>query len=345
MWYHLITVRRVLHEMELLRQIWDVWSGGLGTAILTALTVMLLAMNAAEKFHRVSSATIKWRAWQYLGRWHRATQRKYRIFLAKRVVLSLLEGQSWRISIDSYAQCLATDQRASGLALSASLVEGGPNWLNDFYVASALEALNKQGTITKAKLYESYSWPTKAVQFRFRKVASGRSVKDETEEIETESYCRVYQGFFDQCPTGPRYESEWYSETKSIGRVEHGTRTWLKESAPPCQRCWETQYLVRDIRMLVDSITEHDLARLATTEVTGLHSEFQTAVAMVCANNRCPTNVPLVKSIVEQGIEIRHIQIEAMKPDVTTEWPDSLSDEFCDQLDAFVKDAMRSLKK
>ena len=331
--------------MELLRQIWDVWSGGLGTAVLTALTVLLLAMNAAEKFHRVSSATIKWRVWQHLGRLHRATQRKYRIFLAKRVVLLLLEGQSWRIPIDSYAQCLAADQRASGIDLLASLVQGGPHWLNDFYVASALEALNKKGTITKAKLYESNGWPTKAVQFRFRKVASGRSVEDETEEIETESYCLVYQRFFNECPTGPRYESEWYAETKSIGRVEHGTGTWLNESAPPCQRCWETQYLARDIRMLVDSITEHDLARLATTEVTGLHSEFQMAIAMVCANNRCPTNVPLVKSIVGRGIEIRQLQIESLKPDLTTEWPDSLSDEFSDLLDAFVRDTLASLKR
>lgn len=331
--------------MELLRQIWDVWAGGLGTAVLTVLTVVLLAMNAVEKFHRVSSAIIKWRAWQYLGRLHRATWRKYRIFLAKRVVLSLLEDQTWRIPIDSYAQCLAADQGAFGLALSASLMQGGPHWLNDFYVVSALEALNKQGRVTKANLYGGNSWPTQAVQFRFRKVAPGRSVQDETEEIETESYCRVYQRFFDRCPTGPRYESEWYAETKSIHEVEHGTRTWLKESAPPCQRCWETQYLARDIRTLVDSITEHDLARSATTEVTGLHSEFQTAVATVCANNRCSTDVLLVKSIVEQGIEIRQHQIEALKPDLTTEWPDSLSGEFSDQLDAFVKDILGSLKR
>ena len=330
--------------MELLRQIWDVGAGGLGIA-LAVLLVMLWVMNAAETFHRVSSAIIKWRAWRYLGRWYRATWRRYRIFLAKRLVLSLLGSQSWRIPIDSYARCLAADQRASGLGLSASVVQGGPNWLNDFYVASALEALNNQGKITKARLYGGNSWPTKAVQFRFRKVASGRSVQDETEEIETESYCLVYQRSFDQCPTGPRYESEWYSETKSISRVEHGTRTWLKESAPPCQRCWETQYLARDIRTLVDSITEHDLARSATTEVTGLHSEFQAAVAMVCTNNRCPTEVPLVKSIVERGIEIRQIQIDALKPDLTTEWPDSLSDEFSGQLDAFVRDALGSLKR
>lgn len=330
--------------MEFLRQIWDVWAGGLGTAVLTALTVTLLAMNAAEKFHRISSAIIRWRAWQYLERLRRAMQRKYRIFLAKRVVLPLLEGQSWRIPIDSYAQCLAADQRASGLAISASLVQGGPNWLNDFYVASALEALNEQGTITKAELYQGNIWPTRAIQFNFRKVAPGRSVQYETEEIETESYRQVYQRLFNHCPTGRRYESEWYAETKSIGRVEHGTRTWLKESAPPCQRCWETQYLARDIRMLVDSITEHDLARLATTEMTGLHSEFQTAVAMVCANNRCPTDVPLVKSIVELGIAIRRLQVEALKPDLTTEWPDWLSDEFSDQLDALVKDALGSLK-
>ena len=331
--------------MELLRQIWDVWAGGLGTAVLTVLTVMLLAVNAAEKFHRVSSAIIKWQAWRHFGRWYRATQRRYRIFLAKRVVLSLLGGQSWRIPIDSYARCLAADQRASELDLSASVVQGGPHWLNDFYVASALETLNKQGHITKASLYESTGWPTKAVYFYFRKITSGRSVEDETEEIEIESYCLVYQRLFHECPTGPRYESEGYAETKAVGRVEHGTRTWLKESAPPCQRCWETQYLARDIRMLVDSITEHDLARSATTEVTGLHSEFQTAVTMVCANNRCPTDVPLVKSIVERGIEIRQLQIEALQPDLTTEWPDSLSDEFSDQLDAFVKDALGSLKK
>lgn len=328
--------------MDFLTQIWDVWSGGIGTAVLTVLTVILLAMNATEKLHHASAAVIKWRAWRYPGRWWRFTQKKHRMFLAKRAIASMLEGRTWRIPIDSYAQCLSADHDPSGIAVLEGLVQEGPYWLNDYYVASALEALYKQGKINKARIYVSNSWPTRAMQFRFQKVTPGRSVQDETEEIETDSYCQVYQGFFDRCPTGPRYESEGYAETKSVGRVEFGTRTWKKESAPPCQRCWETQYLGRDIRMLVDSITEHDLARSTTTEITGIDSEFQEAVALVCENNRCPAEAPFIKRAVEKGIGIRQRQIETLSPEKQEEWPDDLALEFSSLLDDWVKETLQS---
>ena len=328
--------------MDFLTQIWGVWSGGIGTAILTVLTVVLLTMNAAERFHRVSSATVKWKGWLYLHRCYRTAQNRYRIYWAKRVVLALLDSQSWRISIESYDRCLSQDRLDSGLDVTANLVPTGPRWLNDFYVASALEALHSRGKITKAKLFDTSGWPTRAIQYRFRMVPAGTSALDETKSIETDSYCMAYQGFFDRCPTGRRYESEGYAETKSVGRVEFGTRTWKKESAPPCQRCWETQYLGRDIRMLVDSITEHDLARSTTTEITGIDSEFQKAVTVVCENNRCPTEVPLIKSVVEKGVAIRQLQIETLKTETQVEWPEDLAREFSSLLDDWVKENLQS---
>ena len=94
--------------------------------------------------------------------------------------------------------------------------------------------------------------------------------------------------------------------------------------------------------MLVDSITEHDLARSTTTEITGIDSEFQKAVTVVCENNRCPTEVPLIKSVVEKGVAIRQLQIETLKTETQVEGPKDLAREFSSLLDDWVKETLQS---
>ena len=328
--------------MDILTQIWDVWSGGVGTAVLTVLTVILLAMNAAERFHRASSAIIKWKVWLYPRRGYVVLQHHYRMQKTKRIVLSILKQTSWRMGVETYARCLSQNPRDSHLRDMASVVSPNPLWLNDHYVARALKLLHEAGRIVKVDLWGGSRWPPIVEHHSFEGRKGETSSREQAEQIETDNHCQVYQRMFNDCPTGGRYEYQGYTETLSVRERRHGTRTWLKESAPPCQRCWEIQYLGRDIRLLVDSITEYDLSDLITVSITGSQTEFQEAIALVCENNRCPADAPLIKRAVEKGIDIRQRQIETLSVERQAEWPDDLAREFSSLLDDWVKETLQS---
>ncbi len=116
-------------------------------------------------------------------------------------------------------------------AAKRQLVEGlqidEPKWLNDYFVATALETLLAKRKIGRAIMFSRLSWPPRAEWYLFLPHKPGTSLDDQVKEIETNSKCSIYQYSPRLCPLEDRFD--WQNLT-------------VLESAPPCQRCWEQEY-------------------------------------------------------------------------------------------------------
>ena len=329
--------------MDYLIQLWEDWNDqwGAGVAGLAALILVIIVLT--EKLRGFVSSVRHWKGWIRIGQQYELLRDRYRVHIAKRVMRSkLAELGGVRFPVEAYGRCLSQNPRDSRRDVTGKVVPERPSWLNDYYVATALESLYEKAEIVKAELYGRNGWPSRAERYLFRNRTPGQTVQEETNEIENDSRCMAYQGFFHNCPTGDRYEYKSYAETVSVRETQFGTQVWLKESAPPCLRCWENLYRKRDIKHLVDNITQYDFAEHATSEITGCNSRFQDAVTKVCENNRCPAEVPLIKRAVEEGMAIRRQQIESLDPSAQTEWTEDLTREFTSRLNVWMKGALSS---
>ena len=325
--------------MDFLSELWTTWNDNWGAGVASIAALVLVAISLAEKTRNLVSGFVRWRN---IARWCGSMQNRYRMFRAKRAMRSKLAVTELRFPIDAFGRCLSQPSRTTGRQITGSIAPANPSWLNDHYVATALEALHQESKIAKAELYGRTGWPPKAEWYLFRHLKADKTAQEEIDEIETDSRCQAYQSTVNNCPMGARYEYEEFAETVSVRERRSGTYVWLKESAPPCERCWETQYRDRDIAHLVDNITRYDLADCATPEITGLHAQFQETVASVCADNQCPLEVPFIKHVVEHGIKIRQQQIQASAPPTQTEWTEELTLKFRCKLNGWLKEALRS---
>ena len=52
--------------MDLLSQIWTAWNQEWGVTVATILSIIAIAMNAGEKFHKMWSAVRHWKVWPAL---------------------------------------------------------------------------------------------------------------------------------------------------------------------------------------------------------------------------------------------------------------------------------------
>ena len=160
-------------------------------------------------------------------------QRKWRIHRAKNIMRSKLEGSLLTIPTGIHSSCLAENDRSSKRNMLGNITPEKPSWLNDYYVASALESLWRENKIVKATKFELNGFPPRPGSYQFSTVKEGTTAKQQAEEIETDSQCLVNQ-IFRQCLKDDRYDSRVHSETTGPGTVRHGNTYHLKGDAPPC---------------------------------------------------------------------------------------------------------------
>ena len=212
-----------------------------------------------------------------------------------------------------------------------------PSWLNDYYVASALESLWRKGKIVKATKFELNGFPPRPELYVFLCLKKGTTARQQADLIETDSQCLVHQ-IFNQCLKADRYESSVCSETTAPGTTSHRTNY-------PFERRYPHSVVVAGIlgdarvhiRLLVDDITRYDLATKATLEITGMNREFQEAVIAACSESQCAAEVAPVRGIVERAIEIRGSQLGSLPAGQKTDWTEELTIGFLSSLSAYIK--------
>ena len=255
---------------------------------------------------------------------------------AKKAMRSKLAQTGVTIPIRTYESCLAENRRTSERSVLSPITPEKPSWLNDFYVASALEALSREGRIVKAQEFGLNSFPPSPENIYFRTVKAGTTAKQQADEIETENMCLAHQKFR-LCLEAPRYEIGGRAETTVPGSTQFFDQWRLIDDASSCSRCWEVEERRRNIHLLVDGITRYDFATTTTSEITGMDLEFQEVVIAACIESQCAAEVASVKKIVERAIEIRSDQTADLPTDNKTEWTDEFTADFRSSLNAFIK--------
>ena len=322
--------------MDFLNQIWTTWNDHWAANVATILSIIAIAWNAGDRIHRLTSAIKDWKVWAIVFRWYRSLQRKYRILRAKGALRSKLVQTGITIPIRDYESCLAENRRTSGRNALSPIIPEKPAWLNDYYVAIALEALSREGKIVKAKIFDLKGYPPSPETYLFRTTKAGITAEQQVDEIETEGMCLVHQ-FFQQCFEAPRYDIGGRAETTGPGTTQFFTTSRLRYDAPSCSRCWDVEERRSNIRLLIDGITKHDLAMNATIEITGMNREFQEAVIAACIESQCSAEVESVKSIVEKAIEIRRDQIRNLPIEDKMDWTDELITDFTSSLREYIR--------
>ena len=282
---------------------------------------------------------IRYKCWPFFFGLYIKSQIKYRSWKAKRVMETHLQPMNVRIERQAFETCLAEGPRNSTARRLEGIRPPEPKWLNDYYMANALEILSRDCKIVKAREYQSSGWPPDIVNYRFWLRRTDRTPGDEAREYETDGKCRAYQRFH-ECPVGQRFEAKRCVETVAVHRTRDAVYLVLKDQAPPCAWCWETVSRNEDIRWLVLSITDREFAKLATKRITGEDQEFQEVVIMACSENKVASDVQSIKDIVARGIEIRREQLESVGLGASTEWTEQQTAEFSDALDAYIQDGL-----
>ena len=319
--------------MDLLSQIWTAWNDQWGTTIAAILGIIAITMNAGDKIHRLASAITHWRGWAIARRLYRFGQRKYRMHKAKNIMLAYLKQTSVWVPIRTHESCLVENWLTSERNTLSNITPEKPSWLNDYFVSNAMEALHSERKITKAKPYElSNTWPPTTERYWFLFPEPGKSIEEQADEVEAENRCRVEQfpawRSSSSCSEASRFDITEYVETTAPRARTFQTRVTPKPNAPPCRRCWERKAREQNIGMLVDSITEYDLADLAPKEITGNNQDFQRAVTSVLVDSDCPADAPAVREIVKDAITIRRNQINAISAGNKEEWTEQLTRDF-----------------
>ena len=301
-----------------------------------AAIVMLVVAMLAWLFPRQKSTILHWKGWPIVPNRFRHYRRKFRKHRAKNIMRSKLEGTHLTIPTGIYSNCLAENDRSLKRNMLGNITPERPSWLNDYYVASALESLWREGKIVKATKFELTGFPPRPELYLFVSLKEGTTAKQQAKDIETDSQCLVNQ-IFRQCLKADRYDSRVYSETTGPGRVSHGNTYHLKGEGPPCNRCWEIKQLQNDIRLLVDDISRYDLGIASTIEITGSNREFQEAVIATCIESQCLAEVAPIKKVVERAIEIRGGQLGDLPVENKTDWSEELTAEFTSRLRADIE--------
>lgn len=328
--------------MDILSDVWEAWNNQWGATVATILAIIAMVMNAGERMQKLASSVARWKVWADVHRLWNSGQNKYRIRRAKGAMkANLAHSGGFRISIRTYQACLMGNPNSSYRNELEPITPDKPSWLNDYYVAAALEEMSMKGEIAKCEMYElSNSWPPSIETYLFRRQESGRTVEEQAEEITAESRCRVEQWpiwrDLSSCSEESRFDIVERAETTAPGSTTFNTQVTLKRKAPPCQRCWKKKQRESDIRQLVDSITKYDLACATSTEITGMVQEFQETVIEVCIASRCSSDAKTVKKIVEHAIDIRVNQIANVPANHKADWTEQLTAEFKTKLHDYI---------
>ena len=294
--------------MDLLAELSTAWNEGWGATIAAILAITALLKSTGKELKQLGSSVWRWKAWAIISKLCRKAVTRYRVRRAKSVMRRTLEQKSVRIGIQVYENCLRDDPSKSTRGQLEAITPAKPTWLNDYYVASALEALSNVGSVVKANRFAVNSWPPNPESYVFVAVDANESAYEEVFRMETNGKCVAYQAF-SLCPMPPRFEPKQTAETVSPRETRFQTTYPLKDMAPPCELCWEKENRERDIRILVDKITKYDLASIATVEITGTDGEFQKAIAEMCVESQYPAEASLIKPVVKLAVDVRQRQI------------------------------------
>ena len=294
--------------MDFLTEIWTAWNEQWGVTIATILALTALLKSAGKEIKQLGSAVWHWKGWTVVSRLYRKVLNLYKVRRARSVLRGKLETSYVRIPIGVFENCLRDDPRKSTRSQLNAITPAKPSWLNDYYVAIALESLSNEGIVVKARRYSLNTWPPTPEAYYFVKLGADSSPREEAVRIETNDYCLVYQNF-NRCPRPSRFEPQYIAETVAPGETRFKTSFPLKEMVPPCDLYWEKEYQERDVRMLVDNITKYDLADIASTEITGTDGELQEVVVDTCIKSQCAAEVNFIKSVVKKAVDIRQGQI------------------------------------
>ena len=243
----------------------------------------------------------------------------YRKRRAKSVMRRALQGKSVLIGIQVYADCLGLDPNESSRSQLESITPSKPSWLNDYYVATALESLSNDESVVKSERYSLNTWPPDLVRYAFHINNADISAREQAVTIETNEKCKVCQ-IFDLCPRESRFDCQSSAETVSASETRFTTTYVLKDRAEPCDLCWKKESLEQDIRILVEKITKYDLAHRMNVEIRGANGEFQAAVVAACIEGQCPADPEVIRSVVRQAIGIREAQIELSASKSPHDW-------------------------
>ena len=294
--------------MDSLTEIWIAWNEHWGATTATIVAVIALLKSTGKEIQQLGSTVWHWKGWTIIASLYRKANTLHKIRRAKSVMRRTLEDKSLRIDIRVYENCLRDDPSKSARGQLKEITPAKPSWLNDYYVATALESLSNEGRVVKTKRYSMNSWPPNPETYSFVSVNADKSANEEAVRIETNNKCAVFQSF-GNCPRASRFEPQNFAETVSPRETRFTTTYPLKDMAPPCELCWEKEDRERDIRILVDNITKYDLAHMATSEITGSNKELQEAVADTCIESQCAAEANLIKRVVKQALDIRQRQI------------------------------------
>ena len=256
---------------------------------------------------------------------------KFRSWRAKHIMLAYLQERTIWIPPDTYADSRDVNLRTKDRSRLSAVAPTKPAWLNDGYISGALDELVRAGKLAKAEGYDQRGWPPRVVRYVFSRPKMNRSATDEAAELETEGKCRLYQGFR-RCPMDERYEYEGYAKTVSAWKAQSGTRSRLRDSVPPCERCWEKHAREDAFRGLIRNMTTYDFAKEFTDDISGENEEFQEVVVAVCLLNDAQTDVPSFKRIIERAINIRRGQLDPKGLSGSTEWTEEQTAKFADAL-------------
>ena len=326
--------------MDLLTDIWTVWNQQVGATIATLLAAFALLKATGSGIRKVVSDVRQWKGWEFLARLFKSVKTRYRVWRAKGVMRQSMEGQRLTIGIQVYDSCLQDDPSKSTREQLEAITPAKPSWLNDYYVATALESLSTEGRVAKATGYELDHWPTRPNRYIFEAVSADESAHEKAEREETNSLCVAYQ-YGNLCRREIRFDFRHIAETVAPNRVTHFIAHPLKDAAPPCKLCWEKDQQKRDIRNLVESIMRYDLAYEATEEITGDNGKFQEAVVTACIESQCPAEPDLIREVVKQAIEIRqgHTAQDISRP--KHEWSPDEHQELVAALKKYISSRMK----
>ena len=306
--------------MEQIAELVASWNEGWGLTLATILAVIAFLKSMGGDLRKLTSAVWSWKGWAAVSRARRRVTTLHRERLAKKAMRRhLLEGHILQVPVDVYNAALRDDPSRPTRSHLGAITPAKPVWLNDYYVATALESLSDEENVVRASRYSVNSWPPQPEFYDFLTVGNEVSAQEETEKRETNSKCYVYQSHR-ACPNQSRFDRNEYAETISPRETRISYTYAVKDMAPSCELCWGVEQRNRDVHTLVDNITKYDFAEITPPEVVGADGEFQLVIAEAYIKSGRAADAKLVKPVVKQAIELRQEQIARCAPDSNSEW-------------------------
>ena len=269
-------------------------------------TVVLAAAVSSVVSFLLTRINVIWAVSKFLGRHYQKALVAWHKRQARRIMQNELGKQGgFQIPIPMFNASVAVPVTTQGCAKMEPIVpSNSPKWLNDYYVVSALESLHAAGLAFKAKLPETGSWPPGDVTYLIGPCQSATNGKELAEKADTDSYCRLYQGFeIGSCTVGPRFDAYLHRETIAYDQSRSVIRRPLREESPPCDRCWEHEETEKNLASLVANLIQNELhGELATPALSSIPAEIAPFYQSFA---RGPFMETAVAACMEQGVDPR----------------------------------------